>query len=98
MDRRNRSSRQEPIDKSILALRHNQPRLMFSDLAKALPDYTWHMLFGSLGRLCKQQHVELLAHRWDYEVIFLEGTHNKPSASAPPEQCDQHDHDERAHL
>lgn len=92
------SELERKIDQHILAFRRTHPCMMFSDLAKALPDYTWHMLFGALGRLSKQHQVELLAHQWDYEVIFPEAASRKQSGSHPPQQSDQRDYDERTHV
>ena len=59
------------IDRGILALREAHPRIMFSDLAHALPTHSWHALFSALGRLSRQACVELVVHQWDYEVVFL---------------------------
>ena len=67
-----RSGIERQIDIRILAFQRTHRRMMFSDLAAALPTYTWHMLFSSLGRLRKDHHVELVPHRWDYEVVFLQ--------------------------
>ena len=72
--------------------------MMFCNLAEALPAYTWHMLFSALGRLSKQHHVELLAHQWDYEIIFLEGISGDLSVSHPSDLSNQRDHNERTHV
>jgi hypothetical protein len=64
-------TQENEIEVRIRALQPVRPRLMFSELAETFPDCTWQMLFSILGRLTKQKHVELVAHRWDYEVIFL---------------------------
>ncbi len=59
------------VHQRILALLQAHRRLMFSVLAEACPDCTWHALFTALNHLQKRQQVELVAHRWDYEVILL---------------------------
>jgi len=69
------------VDEQIMAFQRARPRMMFSDLAESLPSYTWHMLFCSLGRLSKTHRVELIPHRWDYEVIFLDGMPSGQSLS-----------------
>ncbi|TAJ23149.1 MAG: hypothetical protein EPO64_11845 [Nitrospirae bacterium] len=61
------------IQGRILALLREHRRLMFSAIATALPDCTWHTLFSALNHLQKRQQVELVAHRWDYEVVLLNG-------------------------
>lgn len=86
------------IDRRILALRRTRPRLMFSTLTEALPDCTWHQLLQSLGRLRKQRQVELLAHRWDCEVIFLGGASPQLSLVRSPDRGDAGGHDERTHA
>jgi hypothetical protein len=86
------------IENRIRALQLSRHRWMFSDLAEALPDATWQRLFSALSQLSKQKHVLLVAHRWDYEVIFLNKapTEHKPSGSArSSERCE---HDERAQV
>jgi hypothetical protein len=86
------------IETRIRALQHIHQRLMFSDLAEVFPDCTWQTLFSALSRLSKQKHIELVAHRWDYEVIFLRATsseHGPSGSSSPSERCD---HDERAQV
>ena len=89
---------QTSIDKQILSLQRSRRRLMFSELARALPAYTWHMLFTALGRLHKRHCVDLLAHQWDYEIIFLEDSSSKQSLARSPQQCDQSDRHERTHV
>jgi hypothetical protein len=86
------------IDRQILAFRQYRPSMMFCDLSEALPDYKWHVLFNALGRLSKQHHVELLAHQWDYEIIFLEEISREPSVSHPADLSNQRDHNERTHV
>ena len=92
------SEQEQAVDRQILAFRQHRPTMMFCNLAEALPEYTWHMLFSALGRLSKQQHVELLAHQWDYEIIFLHGSSRETSISHPPDQSNQRDHNERTHV
>jgi hypothetical protein len=86
------------IETRIRALEHIHQRLMFSDLAEVFPDCTWQILFSALSRLSKQKHIELVAHRWDYEVIFLRTTsseHGPSGSSRPSERCE---HDKRAQV
>ena len=72
--------------------------MMFSDLAKALPDYTWQMLFSALSRLSKQRHVDLWVHPWDYEVIFLGDTAPRSLQSHAPQRNDERDRYERTYI
>jgi hypothetical protein len=86
------------IETRIRGLQPTRKRLMFSELAEAFPDCTWQILFSALSRLSKQKHVELVAHRWDYEVIFLNtgsSEHDIPGSSRTNERCE---HDERAQV
>lgn len=92
------SEQERKIDQQILALRHHCPSMMFCNLAEALPDYTWHTLFSALGRLTKRHDVELFAHQWDYEIIFLEGISREPSVAHPPGLSHQRDHNERTNV
>jgi hypothetical protein len=62
---------------------------MFCDMADALPFYTWHTLFGALGRLSRRECIELIAHRWDYEIIFL------PKAGMARFPSNRHSHQQR---
>lgn len=89
---------QPSIDRQILKLQRSRRRVMFSELANALPDYTWHMLFIALGRLQKRHCVDLMAHQWDYEIIFLEDTSRKQSIARSPQQGNQSDRHERTHA
>ena len=89
---------QASLDRQIMKIQRSRRRVMFSELASALPDYTWHMLFKALGRLHMRQCVELLAHQWDYEIIFLEGASRKQSLARSPQQCNQSDRHERTHA
>jgi hypothetical protein len=77
------STQSQTVDEDILALR--RPRIMFSALADALPFHTWHTLFCALGRLSRQQCVELIAHRWDYEVVFLPKAAQRTISSSLPQ-------------
>jgi len=42
-------TRDSEVETRIRAFRHTGPRVMFSDLAEALPDCSWQMLFGALS-------------------------------------------------
>ena len=68
------------IDSRIWALQRPGQRVMFSQIAQTLPDCTWQRLFNALGRLSKRNQVTLVAHRWDYEIIFLS---NRPTEHGP---------------
>lgn len=92
------AERERHIDRRILGLRQTGPSIRFFALTEALPDCTWHMLFNALGRLSKQHYVELLAHQWDYEIIFLEGEAREPSMYHHPERSDERDRNERPHV
>lgn len=87
------------IETRILALRSIRPRVMFSELADAFPDCTWQILFNALSRLSKQKHVTLVAHRWDYEVIFLDTAtlpHGMSGSSRTLGRCEYCEYDKRA--
>ena len=71
MDPPHTNQSEAEIDNRICALRQQGQRLMFSHIAESLPDCTWQRLFSALGRLSKRNQVKLLAHKWDYEIIFL---------------------------
>lgn len=58
------------IEGTILDLLQTKQRLMFSKIANALPEYTWHTLLSALNHLRERRQIELLAHRWDYEVLL----------------------------
>lgn len=92
------SEAESQVDARILALQYTQRRMMFSDLAKALSDCTWNTLFGALGRLSRQRHVELVPHRWDYEINFLCGRPHKLSPLRTPRMGDHYGHDKRTHV
>lgn len=86
------------VEARIRSLQPVRQRLMFSELAEAFPDCTWQILFNALGRLSKQKHIELVAHRWDYELIFLSTgseDHARSGTGGTVERCE---HDERAHV
>lgn len=57
------------IEDDILGLLKDRPIQMFSDIARALPHYSWHALFTALHQLVSQHRIELVRHRWDYEII-----------------------------
>jgi len=60
----------ESIEERVLELLRTKQRLMFPEIANALPEYTWHTLLCTLNRLRERRQVEVLAHRWDYEVLL----------------------------
>ncbi len=68
---------------------------MFLDIARRLPDCTWRMLLDALMRLRKQERIELIAHQWDYEVLFLSGDHTDPDPSGSPESDKRCEHEQR---
>ncbi len=72
MDGDRRLTAESAIVDDILHAGHHRPRMMFSDLANALPQHTWHNLFSALGHLSRTGFVALFPHRWDYEVVFLQ--------------------------
>jgi hypothetical protein len=98
MNRTDISAPETEIETRIRALQHIPQRLMFSDLAEAFPDCTWQILFSVLSRLSKQKHIELVAHRWDYEVIFLRTTSSEQGPSGSSRSSERCDHDERGQL
>ncbi len=92
------STLESEVEARIRSLQPIRQRLMFSELAEAFPDCTWQILFNALGRLNKQKHIELVAHRWDYEVIFLStgsSDHARSGTSGTVVRCE---HDERTHV
>ena len=92
MDHRSSSSQDDiTVDEGILALRDAHQRIMFSDLAHALPSHTWHALFSALGRLSRQEYLELIVHQWDYEVVFLPLTSSRRHACAQPRHSGEQD-------
>ncbi|MEW6246256.1 MAG: hypothetical protein AB1555_06030 [Nitrospirota bacterium] len=68
---------------------------MFLDIACRLPDCTWQMLLDVLMRLRKQERIELVAHQWDYEVLFLSGDPSDPAPSGSPEIGERCEHEQR---
>ena len=58
------------IEGRILDLLLTKQRLMFPEIADAFPEYTWYTLLSALNRLRQRRQVDLLAHRWDYEVLL----------------------------
>jgi len=75
------SALEAEIELRIRTFQPGRQRVMFSELADAFPECTWQILFTALSQLSKRKHVQLVAHRWDYEVIFLD---NGPEESATP--------------
>jgi len=84
------------IEIRIRTLQPIRRRLMFSELAEAFPDCTWQTLFTALSRLSQRKHVELVPHRWDYEVIFLSTGPSKQATSRFSKASEQHGYNERA--
>jgi hypothetical protein len=93
MDTRKSSSNAEPlIDEAILALCRKRPIQMFSDISQALPQHSWRTLFIALNRLAHQRRIELVPHRWDYEVIsesLYSGRDIHHAATAPSGKISQ---------
>lgn len=98
MNPRDMCSLETELENQIRTLQPVRQRLMFSELTEVFPDCTWQILFNALGRLRKQKYVELVPHRWDYEVIFLTtgpSDRGMPGFSRTNERCD---HEERAEV
>lgn len=60
----------EAIESEILAILDAHPKLTFTSLAEAVPEYRWAELFRALNRLRERQQVELSTLPWDYEVVL----------------------------
>lgn len=58
------------IESRILTILRQHPRLTFTGLAEAVPEYQWRDLFGALNRLRTREQIDLAALRWDYEVVL----------------------------
>jgi len=84
------------IEIKIRTLQPARQRLMFSELAEAFPDCTWQTLFNALSRLSQRKHVELVPHRWDYEVIFLSTGPSEQATSRSSNASEQYGYNERA--
>jgi hypothetical protein len=84
------------IEIRIRTLQPMRRRLMFSELAEAFPDCTWQILFTALSRLSQRKHVELVPHRWDYEVIFLSTDPSEQVTSRSSKASEQYGYNERA--
>jgi hypothetical protein len=69
---------QSSIDDTILAFRLNRRSIMFSELAKSIPQHSWHSVFCALRRLAEDRQIELVPHQWDHEVIFESATGTEP--------------------
>ena len=91
-----RSVPETEIEIRIRTLQPIRQRLMFSELAEAFPDCTWQTLFNALSRLSQRKHVELVAHRWDYEVIFLSTGPSAQATSRSPKVSQRYGYNERA--
>lgn len=96
MEPAHKSAPETEVESRILALQPMGQRLMFSELAEAFPDCTWQILFTALGRLSKRKHVELVAHRWDYEVIFLSSGPSKQATPGSSKASERYGYNERA--
>jgi hypothetical protein len=70
MDTKTASNADPCIEEAILALCCNRPIQRFSELAQALPQHSWRVLFAALNRLAHQRRIELVSHPWDHEIIF----------------------------
>lgn len=60
----------EEIEHHILAVLCASPRVTFTTLADAVPEYRWGDLFRALNRLRDRRQVELSTLPWDYEVLL----------------------------
>lgn len=82
--RRLESANERRIEASIvmLCLSHHQ-RMLFSDLAEALPEYRWQLLFKALGLLSLQRRVTLVPEGWDYEILVRQGPADEPGDYYP---------------
>lgn len=69
------------VQKRILALLREHPRLTFTSLAYAIPEYTWYVLFKALSQLRNQNQITLSPLPWDYEIL-LQSSIEVGSASA----------------
>ena len=87
------SSPDRSIDKRILDLVRRHRHLMFSELAEALHDYTWHRLFAALGCLREMGRIELAAHRWDYEIRGLAANDHPAAGSCSQNEGYRHTHE-----
>lgn len=84
------------IDARILRVGLSRRSVMFSHLAETLHDCTWHRLFAALARLKRGQQVELIAHRLDYEIRFLEtSSKSQPVESRMPNGWHRDRHEKR---
>ena len=90
------SGPESEIEIRIRTLQPIRRRLMFSELAEAFPDCTWQILFTALSRLSQRKHVELVAHRWDYEVIFLSTGPSKQATPRLSKASERYGYNERA--
>jgi hypothetical protein len=65
-----RASPTREIESRILALLRTPKRLTFFSLADRIPEYTWQDLFRALKHLQDQERIDLVALKWDYEVLL----------------------------
>jgi hypothetical protein len=68
------SGNEEGIERQILAILWEHPKLTFTSLADAVPEHRWRELFGALNRLRERRQIELCALPWDYEVMLRKPT------------------------
>jgi hypothetical protein len=92
------SAPETEIEFRIRTLQPKGQRVMFSELAEAFPDCTWQILFNALSQLSKRKHVELVAHRWDYEVIFLSTGPNGQATSRSSKASEHYEYSERPQV
>lgn len=78
------------IEQRIFALAYRYRRLMFSELAAALPDYTWHQLFVALSILQHMGRIQMAAHRWDYEICDSAAHDYSPTVEHSEQESDRH--------
>ena len=63
---------------------------MFSDLAAALPDYTWQQLFVALSILQQTGRIQTAVHRWDYEIFDSAAHDYSPTVEHSEQENDRH--------
>ncbi len=58
------------VGRDILALLKSRPVQMFSEIAAALPQYTWHALLSALQQLSSERRIEFVRYESDYEILY----------------------------
>jgi hypothetical protein len=53
----------------VALLRHRRVQL-FSEIANALPHYTWQALFTALQQLSRERRIEFVRYGSDFEVMY----------------------------